>query len=228
MKIPGWEFLNFFNSGEWQVCDERLKDLERINRRIGHDGYNPGRKSLFKALQATPYSETRVAILGQDPYPQERFATGLAFSIPASVPASEFPPTLQTMFTEYQKDLHYVCPSTGDLTAWTSRGVLLWNTVPSCGTNQSLSHDWLEWSFLTSEIIKALSEKGVVFALLGQVARRHLSDIDITHNSVILTSHPSPRGSRSSNTPFLGSRLFSTINDKLNDMGLSPVDWKLP
>lgn len=227
MRINGWEFLSFFNSGEWQVCDERLKDLERTNRRIGHDGYNPGRKSLFKALQSTPYEKVRVVLLGQDPYPQERFATGLAFSIPGDIPSSDFPPTLKTVFTEYSSDLHYGQPKSGDLSRWATQGVLLWNTVPSTTSGQSLSHDWLEWSFLTSEIIKALSEKGVVFALLGQVARRHLSDIDITNNSVVLTSHPSPRGSRASNTPFLGSRLFSTINDKLNDMGLEPVDWKL-
>lgn len=166
-------------------------------------------------------------VLGQDPYPQERFATGLAFSIPASVPSGEFPPTLKTLFEEYTKDLHYARPNSGDLSAWASKGVLLWNTVPSCGTNQSLSHDWQEWSPLTSEVVRSLSEKGIVFALLGQVARRHFGDIDITHNSVVLTSHPSPRGSRSSHTPFLGSRLFSTINDKLNDMGLEPVDWRL-
>lgn len=228
MKVKGWD-LDFFNSGEWQVVDERLKDIERVSRRIGSDGYNPGRESLFAALRATSQTQTRVAIIGQDPYPQAEFATGLAFSIPKAISVGEFPPTLKTVFDEYTRDLHYPYPSQGDLTKWTGEGgVLLWNAVPSCRTGSSLSHDWLEWSFLTKEIVKKLSEKGVVFALLGQVARRYLSDIDVANNYVILTSHPSPRGSRSSNTPFLGSRLFSTINDRLVENGLEPIDWRLP
>lgn len=227
MIIKGWEGLKFFSSGEWQVCDERLHDC-RKTARPGTDGFNPGRKSLFSALQATPAATCRVAIIGQDPYPQAEYATGLAFSIPSKVPAGEWPPTLRTVFAEYQSDLHYPCPSNGDLTPWAKQGVLLWNAVPSCKTGHSLSQDWSEWEYLTREIIRTLSAIGVVYALLGQVARRYLSDIDLTNNSVILTSHPSPRGSRSSHTPFVGSRLFSSINDKLTDMGREPIDWRLP
>lgn len=228
MKVSGWD-LSFFNSGEWQVIDERLKDLEKTAGRIGRDGFNPGRKSLFAALRATSYGQTRVCVIGQDPYPQEGLSTGLAFSIPASVEREDFPPTLKTIFSEYQSDLHHPYPSSGVLTPWTGdNGVLLWNAVPSCRTGQSLSQDWDEWRYLTREIITTLAKKGIVFALLGQVARSYLNDIDLSNNSVVVTSHPSPRGSRSSNTPFLGSRIFSTINDKLNDLALRSIDWKLP
>lgn len=226
VKIKGWE-LDFFNSGEWQVCDERLKDIERISRRIGSDGYNPGRKSLFKALQAVPEAATRVALFGQDPYPQAEFATGLAFSIPAET-SGRLPPTLSTVFDEYESDLHYGRPKSGDLGRWAAQGVLLWNVIPSTKTGQSLSQDWDEWTYLTREIIHKLNKRRVVYALLGTVARRYLNDIDTTSCGVLVTSHPSPRGSRSSNTPFVGSRIFSAINDKLSALGQSPIDWRLP
>jgi uracil DNA glycosylase len=46
-------------------------------------------------------------------------------------------------------------------------------------------------------------------------------------DNVICTSHPSPMGQLSGKTPFLGSRIFTTINDKLRGLGLEPIDWKL-
>jgi uracil-DNA glycosylase len=233
MKIKGWD-LDFFNSGEWQVCDERLKDLEKVNRKIHTtehnpgDGYNPGRENLFRALRLTPASDVRVAIIGQDPYPTREFATGLAFSIPAAVAPEFFPLTLQIIFKEYCSDLGLPLPSKGNLDGWAERGVLLWNAIPSCGSGKSLSHDWNEWKYLTTEIIRTLSKRGIVFAFLGQVAKQYAKDVDPRNNQTILTSHPSPRGNNSSKTPFLGSRLFSTINDKLVSNGQAAIDWKLP
>lgn len=226
MKIKGWD-LNFFNSGEWQVCDERLKDLEKVNRPVGLDGYNPGRTSLFRALRLTPMGEVRVAIIGQDPYPDPRYATGVAFSIPEGIRMEAWPQTLRLFLNEYSSDLGHDIPSSGDLEQWTKQGVLLWNAIPTCRSGKSLSHDWDEWSYLTREIIQKLSERGITFAFLGQVARRYVSDVDFSNNEVIVTSHPSPRGSLNSRSPFVGSRLFSTINDKLVNNGQQPIDWKL-
>lgn len=233
MKIKGWD-LSFFNSGEWQVCDERLKDLEKINSNIRTatfnpgPGFNPDRRSLFAALRATPYREVRCCIVGQDPYPDRSCATGLAFSVPAELQQDDWPPTLRTLLREYSTDLRVPIPCNGSLDRWAEGGVLLWNAIPSCRSGHSLSHDWNEWSFLTREIIQTLAKKGIVFALLGQVARRYTNDINSSNNHIVAVSHPSPRGSINSKTPFIGSRLFSTINDKLNDLALEPIDWKLP
>jgi len=225
MKIKGWE-LDYFNSGEWQVVNERLHDLEKVNRPVS-DGYCPGRANIFAALRATPCSEVRVCIIGQDPYPSKRFATGLAFSIPGNIPALDWPPTLRTILKEWSTDLRRPVCGSGSLVRWAERGCLLWNAIPSCAVGKSLSHDWPEYEPLTREIIRRLDERGVVYALLGQVARRYLNCIDVTKSVVLCTSHPSPRGSLSSKTPFVGSRVFTTINDKLTDMGCEPMDWSL-
>ncbi len=215
--------LDFWKSGEWQVVNEKLHALEK--RGIG---INPSRDKMFEALRATSYRETKVCLLGQDPYPQRGYATGLAFSIPGDL-GQAFPPTLKQVFQEYQDDLHYPLPHNGDLTPWARQGVLLWNAIPSCTEGLSLSHDFPgeEWSFLTSEIIRRLSERGICFAILGSIARRHLKDIDLEKNKVILTSHPSPRGQMNSKVPFKGSRIFSTINANLNELGFDPIDWRL-
>lgn len=227
MKIKGWD-LDYFNSGEWQVVDERLKELEKVSRKVGSDGYNPGRDNLFRALQLIPMGEVKVAIIGQDPYPATAFATGVAFSIPSGYGHTGFPPTLQCFLKEYSADLHYDIPNSGDLSGWSARGVLLWNAIPTCASGRSLSHDWDEYSYLTREIVRRLSRGGVVFAFLGGVARRYIPDVALENNEVIVTSHPSPRGNINSKSPFTGSRLFSTINDKLVNNGQQPIDWKLP
>lgn len=217
--IYPWK-LNYWQSGEWQVVNERLKDLEKSGI-----AYNPKRSVLFDSLRVLPAGDVRVCIIGQDPYPDPRYATGLAFSIPNG--ERNFPPTLKTIFNEYCSDLGYPVPGNGDLSRWSAQGVLLWNAIPTCRAGLSLSHDWTEYSWLTSEVVRKLSDRGVVFAFLGGVAKRFLENVDLTKNEVILTSHPSPRGSRFSKNPFEGSRLFSTINDKLNSQGLEPIDWRL-
>ncbi len=220
--IYPWK-LNYWQSGEWQVVNERLKDMEKANV-----AFNPTRNSLFRALRTTSLEETRVAIFGQDPYPDGKYATGLAFSTPGEIQRDDFPPTLSTILKEYVSDLGYPNPSHGSLLRWAEQGVLLWNVIPSCKAGKSLSHDWNEYSYLTKEITQKLSEKGIVFCFLGAVAKRYLEEVDLTKNEVILTSHPSPRGIKFGKNPFEGSRLFSTINDKLVSQGLDPIDWKLP
>lgn len=217
--------LDYWNSGEYQVVREKLDDDEAAGFTI-----NPPRKSMFKALSATPERMVRVAIIGQDPYPDSRFSTGIAFSIPREFGVGEFPPTLRTILDEYTEDTGYPRPDHGDLSKWTAQGVLLWNAIPSTRSGHSLSHDFpgREWEYLTREIVRRLSANGIVFAFLGSVARRFVQDVAPDGGSVVIeTSHPSPRGSLKSKTPFRGSRLFTTINDKLCSIGCQPIDWRL-
>jgi uracil-DNA glycosylase len=217
-----WKDMKWWNSGERQVVEEKIDDLQAKGVVC-----NPAKSALYKALSATKEEDCRVCIVGQDPYPNAAFATGVAFSIPSSIPSESWPATLRIVLGEYRSDLGYDLPSNGDLSRWTSQGVLLWNAIPSVQSNLPLSNDWDEWSYLTREVIQRLSERGVVFAFLGAVARRYERDVDLTRNRVIITGHPSPRGNNHSKTPFTGSRLFSTINARLSELKLPPIDWSL-
>jgi uracil-DNA glycosylase len=225
--IETWEDLNYWSTGEWQVVQERLDDLEKA-----HVSYNPKREDLFRALDLTPFKEVRVCFLGQDPYPNRGDATGLAFSIPLrnnKPDAVKFPATLYSIFQEYSRDLSLPTPTGGDLSSWAKQGVLLWNVIPSCKAGSPLSHWWPEWFLLTQEILTNLSEKGgVIFVFFGAKAREFAKYVDADKNSVIHTSHPSPRGSLNSKSPFVGSRIFSTVNGALCQRGLYPINWRLP
>ncbi len=221
MFPDNWGHLDFWKTGEWQVIEERLDDLDK-NKKL----YNPTRKNVFKALEAVDPDNVRVAIVGQDPYPDPIHATGLAFSIPAHIKG--LPLTLQNIFREYSEDLHYPVPTSGSLDRWAEQGVLLWNAIPTVAQHQPLSHNWVEWQLLTEELITKLSKQKVVMAFLGGVARDFVKFTDHDAKKVIETSHPSPRGNLNSRVPFLGSRLFSTINTKLASQGVPSIDWRLP
>lgn len=217
-----WSDLRWWDSGERQVVEEKIDDLQSKGVVC-----NPEKRLLYKALSATKEPEVRVCIIGQDPYPTPGVATGVAFSVSPLLPPQDWPATLRLVLGEYHSDLGYDLPSHGDLSRWTSQGCLLWNAIPSVQSGRPLSNDWDEWSYLTGEIVRRLSERGVVFAFLGATARRYEGLVDLTRNRVILTSHPSPRGNRNGRVPFTGSRVFSTINARLIELKLEPIDWCL-
>lgn len=216
-----WDDLDYWRSGEWQVIQEKIDGLEKAGRVL-----NPKREDLFSALDATPFESVRVGIFGQDPYPSHKHANGSAFSVPQTI--KTLPPTALAIAQEYQSDLGLPAPGHLFLKRWQDQGVLLWNVIPSCEEGRSLSHeDWHEWSYLTTEIVKTLSNKGIVFAFLGSRARDYAKFVEEEKNTVIQTSHPSPRGSLKSNCPFVGSRLFSRINAALCEKGVEKIDWRL-
>lgn len=217
-----WDELSFWDSGEWQAVDERLTD---INKSGGI--FCPQKENLFAAFDAIDFNDVRCVLVGQDPYPDPSLATGLAFSIPKS--AKKIPVTLANIFQEYATDTHHPAPQNGDLTKWCKNGVLLWNAIPTCDAWKSMSHaEWTEYSYLNKEIFNEQSERGIVFVLLGRVAEYSVRKyINEDESEVLAYSHPSPRGVKFSKTPFIGSRMFTTVNDKLAGLGLQPIDWKL-
>jgi len=224
MHYP-WAELNFWKSGEFQVVRERINDLLAKGVSV-----NPDRKAWFSALARTPRASTKVVLLGQDPYPNKAFATGYAYSVPETIPIAQCPPTLLNIFKEYGDDLGYPAPTSGNLLAWADRGVLLWNTIPTCTTGKSLSHDWGEWTYLTKEIFEKLNPQGVVYVLMGSKAAAYDRYIDDTTSKVVYTSHPSPLAYMHGRMPknsFLGSRMFTTVNTKLHELGKEPIDWRM-
>jgi uracil-DNA glycosylase len=214
-----WDDLKFFQSGEWQVIQERLADMDKAKIT-----YCPARENIFASFDVLPFEDVRVMIMGQDPYPDPAMATGIAFSIAEGV--KKFPPSLLNIFKEYVLDLKYPMPTTGNLMPWVEQGVFLWNASPVCKAWTPLSCDWPEWQELNIEIIQELSKREIVFVFLGGRAREYAKYVG-EGCEIIETSHPSPRGVMASKTPIIGSRLFSTINAKLNKLRMSTIEWRL-
>ena len=184
----------------------------------------PPASDVFNALHLTSYADTRVVILGQDPYHGPKQAHGLCFSVR---PGVAVPPSLANIYKELAADLGCPVPNHGNLETWARQGVLLLNTTLTVRAGQAASHKGKGWETFTDEVLKAVVAKPhrVVFILWGSAARRKKSFIDLDRHTVIESAHPSPL---SAHNGFFGSRPFSRTNDALRAAGLEPIDWAVP
>ena len=184
----------------------------------------PPKQNVFEALKMTSYENTRVVIVGQDPYHGVGEAHGLSFSVK---PGVKVPPSLQNIYKEIKDDLGIIEPANcGDLTKWAKEGVLLLNAILTVEKDKAGSHSSLGWEFFTDNIIKKLNEKEtpVVFILWGSFARSKKLYITNPKHCIIESTHPSPFSARNG---FFGSKPFSRANDFLIKNGLKPIDWQL-
>lgn len=184
----------------------------------------PPKEHIFEALKLTSYENTRVVIVGQDPYHGLGEAHGLSFSVR---PGVRVPPSLQNIYKEIYNDLGIIEPrNCGDLTKWAKSGVLLLNSILTVEKDKAGSHSNLGWEFFTDNIIKKLNEKDtpVVFILWGSFARGKKFYITNPKHCIIESPHPSPFSARNG---FFGSKPFSKTNDFLIKNGLKPIDWQL-
>jgi len=213
--------------------DEVLKDeidkdyfqelLSFIKEEYKNKTIYPKQTEIFKAFRNTSYKDTKVVILGQDPYHGENEAEGLSFSVKVGV---RKPPSLQNIFKELHDDLGCSIPEHGSLVKWSEEGVLLLNTVLTVEKDKAASHKDIGWEIFTDSVIKKLNEKKepIVFILWGSFARSKKSLITNKIHYIIESPHPSPF---SAYTGFFGSKPFSKTNKFLESKGLKPIDWQI-
>lgn len=184
----------------------------------------PDMYSIFNALHYTSYADTKVLILGQDPYHEPGQAHGLSFSVQPNVPP---PPSLVNIFKELETDLRCTVPNNGCLEPWARQGVLLLNTVLTVQAHRANSHRDKGWEIFTDKIISLLNqrEKPVAFILWGSPARRKKAMITNPQHFIVESPHPSPL---SAYRGFFGSRPFSKVNKFLESVGEEPINWQLP
>jgi uracil-DNA glycosylase len=185
--------------------------------------FYPPADRVFNAMELTPFEDVRVVILGQDPYHGAGQAMGLCFSVPQGVP---LPPSLRNIYEELSTDLGVPRPTSGDLTPWAERGVLLLNAVLTVSPGKPASHAGKGWEQFTDRAITELSTRrdGIVFLLWGKYAQDKGSKVDTSRHHVLTARHPSPY----SVSGFFGCRHFSRANALLESNGATGIDWRLP
>ncbi|WP_300518291.1 uracil-DNA glycosylase [Aliiroseovarius sp.] len=172
----------------------------------------------FRALELTRPEDTRVVILGQDPYPTPGDANGLAFSVS---PGTPLPRSLRNIFAELETDLGQLRLD-GDLSDWACQGVLLLNTSLSVPAGEANAHKKLGWDHLVRQVLDHVSKRPTAFVLWGNNAQKLGKFIQPGGHLMVETAHPSPLSARRG---FFGSRPFSRVNEWLTDRGDSPIDW---
>lgn len=221
MKIIGNDWDEILNEEFEKDYYQKLRsflDEEYKNKTI-----YPLAQNIYNALRLTTYKDTKVVILGQDPYHEPNQAHGLAFSVNKGV---NIPPSLINIYKELHDDIGCAIPSHGYLVSWAKQGVLLLNTVLTVIAHQANSHKNKGWELLTDTIIQKLNDKQepLVFILWGSNARSKKQYITNPKHLIIESVHPSPL---SAYNGFFGSKPFSKTNDFLIKNNLKPIDWEI-
>ena len=200
-----------------------LKLREFLKAEYSTQTVYPPMFDIFNALKYTSFKQTKVVILGQDPYHGPGQAHGLCFSVREGI---KFPPSLQNIFKELQDEYGFQLPKSGELTAWAKQGVLLLNTTLTVRQGCPQSHKGQGWETLTDAIISRLNEKKepVVYLLWGANAWAKKALIKNPLHLILECAHPSPL---SAYRGFFGCGHFKRANEYLERHGLAPIDWEL-
>lgn len=203
--------------------DYYLKLREFLKVEYRSHKIHPDMYDIFNALKWTSYADTKVVILGQDPYHEENQAHGLAFSVKKGV---KIPPSLLNMYKELQNELGCYIPNNGYLEKWARQGVLLLNSSLTVRDGAANSHRNKGWEIFTNHVVECLNkrEDPVIFLLWGNNAKEKMSVITNPWHKILTTVHPSPL---SASRGFFGCNHFITANRLLEEMGKSPIDWQI-
>jgi uracil-DNA glycosylase len=183
----------------------------------------PDQQDIFNALHYTSYEDTKVVIIGQDPYHGPGQAHGLSFSVK---PGVRIPPSLRNIYKELQEDVGCSIPNHGYLVEWAKQGVLMLNAVLTVQAGNANSHKGLGWELFTNRVIEILNQREtpVIFILWGNFAQQKQQLITSSQHYIIKSPHPSPL---SAHNGFFGSRPFSKVNKYLREIGSNEIDWRL-
>ncbi|WP_110945726.1 uracil-DNA glycosylase [Streptomyces avicenniae] len=183
----------------------------------------PPRDEVFAALEATPFDQVKVLVLGQDPYHGEGQGHGLCFSVR---PGVRTPPSLRNIYKELHAEKGLPVPDNGYLMPWARQGVLLLNAVLTVRSAEPNSHKGKGWEKFTDAVIRAVADREdpAVFVLWGAYAQKKLPLIDAERHAVVKGAHPSPLSAKK----FMGSRPFTQIDEAIAAQGHAPIDWRIP
>lgn len=220
--------VNLENDWNELLSDEFEREYYQKLRRFLIGEYNnkivyPEMDDIFNALKFTSFKNTKVVILGQDPYHGEGQAHGLSFSVKKGI---KIPPSLRNIYKELNSDLGCSIPNNGYLKKWADQGVLLLNTSLTVRGGEANSHSKIGWEIFTDKIIDVLNKRKepVVFILWGNNAKSKEKLITNKNHFIIESVHPSPL---SASRGFFESKPFSKTNEFLKSIDSYPIDWQI-
>ena len=222
----GWrDVINGFiaeNKDNWERLEEKYsKECEDFD---GILEIYPKRENIFRCFKYFNPQETRVVILGQDPYHGPNQAIGLCFGVPSDV---KTPPSLRNIIKETEEEIKDT-----SLESWAKQGVLMLNASLTVRQGTPSSHMRV-WADFTHYIMDWLSEntKDVVFVAWGAFAYSKMENVckePENNHTLVVSSHPSPL-SYTKNfkqfPPFKNSNPLKRINAILKDISKKEINW---
>lgn len=184
----------------------------------------PKVEDVFSAFNHCDFKNTKVVIIGQDPYHGKNQANGLCFSVQDGI---KHPPSLVNILKELSDNYNTLYPATGNLIAWAKQGVLLLNATLTVEESKPGSHQKQGWEQFTDAVIQLISDRkeDVVFLLWGGFAQKKAKLIDVSKHHILTSGHPSPLSANRG--LWFGNQHFLKTNNYLRSKEISEIDWSL-
>jgi uracil-DNA glycosylase len=200
-----------------------LELMQQVEQEYATTTCFPPKELIFNAFEQFNFEETKVVIIGQDPYHGTGEANGLCFSVNDGV---AIPPSLKNIFTEINSEYDRILfPTSGNLERWSKQGVLLVNAGLTVRKDAANSHKHLKWNLFTDAVIQLLNDNctHLVFLLWGSFAHKKGKMITREKHLVLETGHPSPL---SANRGFwFGNNHFKLTNEYLLNNKKKEIEW---
>lgn len=219
IKNESWEALL---STEFQK-PYFLELMQQVEHEYATTTCFPPKELIFSAFEQFDFQETKVVIIGQDPYHGTGEANGLCFSVNDGV---AIPPSLKNIFTEINSEYDRILfPTSGNLERWAKQGVLLLNAGLTVRKDEANSHKHLKWNVFTDAVIDLINQKSenVVFLLWGSFAQKKGKLINREKHLVLESGHPSPLSANRG--MWFGNNHFRLTNEYLKLKGQIEVEW---
>lgn len=219
--LPQNDWLSIFKMDKSNILLQKIYKHYQFEQSLNREIF-PEESLIFNAFNLCSFENTKVVILGQDPYHGKGEANGLAFSVNEGI---KIPPSLRNIFKELKNEYpNFNIKRSTDLSDWAQQGVLLINSVLTVEKDKPASHKHYDWELFTNFIISIISKekKNLVFILLGKYAQNKINLIDSQKHIVLKAAHPSPF---SANRGFLGSNIFKDSNQSLEKLKYAPIYW---
>jgi uracil-DNA glycosylase len=220
LEPSGWARVlrGFIYSKEFETIILTLAKQTRDGKR-----FTPTMKNWFRAFEECPYSELKVVIVGQDPYPGIHQADGIAFSLSQ---VEEMQPSLKYMLDAVNKTVYNGVNASRDmdLKRWSNQGVLLLNTALTTTIGKVGQHyliwrpfiaylfDWLTWH-----------NNGLVYIYMGKKAEEWSDSVN-DNNYKFFVTHPA--SASYNNMPYWDCKnVFQQASDILKKNYNFDIEW---
>ncbi len=197
--------------------------MQQVEQEYASTTCFPPKQLIFSAFEQFDFQDTKVVIIGQDPYHGTGEANGLCFSVNDGV---AIPPSLKNIFTEINTEYDRILfPTSGNLERWAKQGVLLLNAGLTVRKDEANSHKNLKWNVFTDVVIDLINQKqeNVVFLLWGSFAQKKGKLIDREKHLVLESGHPSPLSANRG--MWFGNNHFKLTNEYLREKGKEEIEW---
>ena len=197
--------------------------MQQVEQEYASTTCFPPKELIFSAFEQFDFQDTKVVIIGQDPYHGTGEANGLCFSVNDGV---AIPPSLKNIFTEINTEYDRILfPTSGNLERWAKQGVLLLNAGLTVRKDQANSHKHLKWNVFTDAVIDLINQKSknVVFLLWGSFAQKKGKLINREKHLILESGHPSPLSANRG--MWFGNNHFRLTNEYLREKGKEEIEW---